>query len=121
MFNKPGTPYPKELLPEGFKYPERYLRISEGLEEHERTDWDYEDANSSGGRLTWELRNIHSEWKNVGDRELIPFAQLMDDAAFFDGTDTSGNPRVICLDLSNKHRTYEFENFDAWLKFAIGN
>lgn len=45
----------------------------------------------------------------------------MDDAAFFDGNDTSGDPRVICLDLSNKHRTYEFENFDTWLKFAIEN
>ena len=66
--------------------------------------------------MSWDLRLSHGDWKNIGNKNLIPFAQLNDDAAFFDGDDTSGNPQVFIIDLGNKNRTYVETDFNAWLE-----
>lgn len=111
--------YPDELLPSGFKYPKRYLQLSKGINFPEGLVWWFDDAETEGGKLSWDLRLSHKEWKNIGARNLIPFSQLNDDAAFFDGDDLSGNPRVIVIDLGNKNRTYEEDDFGVWLAQAL--
>lgn len=113
------TPYPLNLLPNGFKYPEKYLQLSDHLYFSDAFIWWFEDADTEGGKLAWKLRLSYREWKNIGERNLIPFAQLNDDAAFFDGDDTSGDPKVIVIDLGNKQRMYELDNFDIWLREAL--
>ena len=112
---KEFTTYSNKILPSGFQYPVKYLNISKGIDFPRQLVWWFDDAETEGGKLSWELRLNHNDWKAVGGRELIPFAQLNDDAAFFDGTDLSGNPRVIVIDLGNKGRSYELNNFEDWL------
>lgn len=113
--------YAKELLPTGFRYPEKYLQFSVGIDFPEEIDWWFISSNTESGKLGWSLRNIYIEWKNIGNRNLIPFAKLNDYAAFFDGDNITGDPSVIMIDLGNKQHTLEVENFDAWLKIALEN
>ncbi|SIO96656.1 hypothetical protein [Vibrio spartinae] len=116
---KKFTLYTTSILPSGFKYPEHYIQLSKGIDFPENFIWWFEDANMEGGELAWNLRMKYKEWKHIGERNLIPFAQLNDDAAFFDGDDTTGNPRVIVIDLGNKQRSYELESFEDWLNDAL--
>lgn len=112
-------PYDKEQLPEEFKYPEQYLQFSIGIDFPKGIAWWFINSDTDGGRLGWSLRKSYSDWKNIGNRDLIPFARLNDNAAFFDGGDTTGNPRVIVIDLGNKRHSYEVESFSIWLNDAI--
>ncbi|MEF1285951.1 hypothetical protein QTN94_19040 [Vibrio sp. M250220] len=111
--------YPARLLPEKFSYPEKYIRLSEQNDLPSEFVWWFEDANAESGKLAWELRFTYKDWLNIGERNLIPFAQLNDDAAFFDGDDTKGNPNVIVIDLGNKQRSYELPDFESWLDDAL--
>ncbi|WP_330961314.1 hypothetical protein [Photobacterium sp. 53610] len=113
------SPYNANLLPVGFEYPDKYLNISAHNNLPNGFVWWFEDANTEGSKLAWELRSAYKDWFNIGDRNLIPFAQFNDDVAFFDGNDTTGNPRVIVIDLGNKKRSYELLDFDVWLCEAL--
>jgi hypothetical protein len=76
--------------------------------------WWFIDANSKAGELSYS--NRLREGTN-----LIPFAKVDDDRndiACFDGTDTSGNPKVVMRVLDDSGRSYSFENFDSWLTAA---
>ncbi|MDO6685219.1 MULTISPECIES: hypothetical protein [unclassified Agarivorans] len=113
------TPYAKEQLPSGFKYPVLYLKIAEGLEFPKEITWWFDDAITEGGQLSWSLRNTKKEWANLAKKDLIPFAQLNDWKAYFDGSDMSGNPKVIVVDLGNKSVTFEVASFNVWLEKAL--
>ncbi|MFM2483475.1 hypothetical protein [Celerinatantimonas sp. YJH-8] len=115
---KKFTIYDKSQLPKHFSYPEKYIIMSAEANLPEYFEWWFEDADTPAGKLAWNLRHSYKEWKNMKDKNLIPFAQLNDDAAFFDGNDTSGNPKVIVIDLGNTERNYEFCDFDSWFDFA---
>ena len=111
--NKKFKPYSEDVLPKNFTYPQRYLDMACGKEE-KLAIWRCKDAGTPGGDLAWKLRKKYTEWKNIGNRELIPLAQLNDWAAFFDGDCNTGNPKVIVIDLGNKRNSYELADFDAW-------
>jgi len=106
-------------LPAGFKYPSRYLEFAQSVDLPKDFSWWFNDASTEGGQLFWKLRGSFGSWVGLGGRNLIPFAQLNDDAAFFDGDDLSGDPKVIVIDLGNKDRVYERPNFEAWLSDAL--
>lgn len=116
---KSFTPYADEILPPGFKYPKRYLDMSKGIGMTEYTGWDFGNSDTEAGQHGLSLQGHYNRWAIVRGRFLIPFAQCMDDAAFFDGCDTSGDPKVIVLDLGNKERGFELENFDAWVEMTL--
>lgn len=113
------NPYSSEQLPAGFKYPEKYLDLTSAFDLPSDFAWWFQDANTEGGELSWSLRRSYGGWVGLEGRNLIPFAQLNDDAAFFDGDDLDGDPRVIVIDLGNKERVYELSGFDAWLNDAL--
>ncbi|MDU2245625.1 MAG: SMI1/KNR4 family protein [Haemophilus parainfluenzae] len=83
--------YPKEQLPENFKFPQSYIDLlySKAIE------------------------------KLTGVADLISFARDGDWAACFKLTDYSGNPRVYVHDLGNKDNKYECKDFDEWLAEEI--
>lgn len=108
--------YSKEQLPINFTYPDSFLELSENtsvLGSVSNFSWWFEDAQSETGRLAYTLRNEHSNGLN-----LIPFARLFDWAAYFDGDDTSGDPKVYVLDLGDLPHCVELKNFDEWLDKA---
>ncbi len=112
------TPYPENILPSGFIYPQKYLQLAKDLNIPDKFIWWFEDSNTKSGQLAWALRNRYGEWKGVTHQNLVPFAQFNDDAALFDGNDSSGDPKVIIVDLGNKERSYELKNFNEWLHKA---
>ncbi|WP_445570974.1 hypothetical protein [Pseudomonas sp. E102] len=107
--------YSVDQLPAGFKYPSRYLDFAKSIGLPKDFSWWFDDASTEGGQLSWKLRGSYGEWVGLEGRNLIPFAQLNDDAAFFDGDDLSGDPKVVVIDLGNKERVYELPSFEAWL------
>lgn len=107
--------YSAAQLPADFKYPRKYLDFAKSIDLPNDFAWWFDDAGTEGGELSWRLRQSYDAWIGLEGRNLIPFAQLNDDAAFFDGDDLSGDPRVVVIDLGNKERVYELPNFDAWL------
>jgi len=113
------TRYINNQLPKGFKYPDKYLKLSEGINFPKKFSWWFEDATTESGRLAWLLRNSKTDWQYMRDINPIPFAQLNDWKAFFDGNDKSGNPKVIVIDLGNKTTSYEVDSFDTWLDTAL--
>ena len=112
------NPYPKDLLPTKFIYPVKYLEISENpkLVSHNKDyhfRWWFEDAVNEGSKLSYRLRNDKIEGLN-----LVPFAQNGDWLANFDGDDTSGNPRVVVVDLGDLPFHMICEDFADWLTKA---
>ena len=115
------TPYSNERLPNGFRYPERYLRFAHGIGIPAGLIWGFPNDQYGHAANAWRMR-LHwkSEgWKYLTDIDPIPFARNGDWAAFFDGNDHSGDPRVVVADLGNKSNSYRLANFDAWLDRAL--
>lgn len=120
---KPQTsfsPYPKEVLPEGFQYPDSYLAHAKATNYPKFFLWrfiDYEEQ----GKIAWENRHYwQSEgWLYLDKIDPIPFARNGDFAAYFDGNDHSGDPKIIVIDLGNKVYGREYADFKAWLDQAL--
>lgn len=49
---------------------------------------------------------------------MIPFARLFDWAAYFDGDDITGNPKVYVFDLGDMPHHVCFKDFSEWLENA---
>lgn len=103
-----------KILPKDFKYPSSYI----DLVNKELPDID------PWGCFDYMLEHRY-KWinKRYPDRTLVPFTRRYDndDVACFDGTDTSGDPRVIIIhDWASPgwENRGEFENFLEWLDFA---
>lgn len=115
------TPYPAKTLPEGFLYPKSYLCFVDELEVPERLIWDFPDDRFDHAAGEWDFR-LHWKaegWLYLDEIDPIPFARNGDWAAFFDGNDHSGDPRVVVVDLGNKKNSYKLLNFDAWYDKAV--
>lgn len=110
--------YPQNLLPYGFEYPIEYLKISENpkLINHNKKHefrWWFKDFGTESAQLAYKYRNC-----DIPTFNLVPFAQNGEWIASFDGSDQSGNPKVIVIDLDDSPFHTIFENFDEWLAKA---
>lgn len=116
---KSFQPYPEDILPQGFRYPERYLQHAKAIDYPRHLMWGFYDSSSDGS--SWDLRYHWPEkgWVWLQGIDPIPFAQNGDWAAFFDGSDHSGDPKIVVVDLGNKEQGYELANFAAWLEVAL--
>ncbi len=103
--------YPDESLPEGFRYPERFLDMVGKVDTRWYYPWYFTPPNSDAfnDMIEFLARQLN--------RNLVPFASLElgdGDVACFDGSDTSGNPAVIIAILDGSGRSYGFRDFDHW-------
>ena len=108
--------YPKEQLPENFRFPQSYIDLScnmEKINELEYFSWWFENHRDSIIQHSAILEEI------TGVPNLISFARNGDLAACFDLTDCSGNPRVYVYDLGANDPPYEKDSFDGWLSEEI--
>lgn len=119
--SKKTVPYPDEMLPEGFRYPVRYIQLSKGAEFLDRLVWWFPDSQFNHAMKQWKGRHIFSSkgWKLLDEIDPIPFARNGDWAALFNGNDHSGDPRIVVADYGNKRNSYWLPNFDAWLERAF--
>lgn len=116
-----SPPYSAGILPKGFHYPEGYLNLVQNAKKPERLIWDFPDDRYEFARGEWDSRlHWQSEgWLYLDEIDPIPFARNGDWAAFFDGNDHSGDPKVVVVDLGNKRNSYKLANFDAWFDEAL--
>ena len=119
---KSFKPYPQEMLPKGFKYPESYLKLSQSTEsiipdEELGFPWGFENYGTDGSEYAYQHRNRNGLPNEANN--LIPFAHCCEWYAYFDGNDHSGNPRVFVVDLTDLHAHCWCKDFDEWLKDAI--
>lgn len=108
--------YPKEQLPESFKFPQSYIDLSSNMEkinELEYFPWWFESHRDSIIQHSAILEEITSV------PNLLSFARNGDLAACFDLADCSGNPRVYVYDLEANDPPYEKDSFDEWLSEEI--
>ena len=116
--------YPKEQLPENFKFPQSYIDLSsnmmEKINELEYFPWWFEDPDYENSEIEDSVY-LYSKAieKLTGVADLISFARDGDWAACFKLTDYSGNPRVYVHDLGNEANKYECKDFDEWLAEEI--
>ena len=115
--------YPKEQLPENFKFPQSYIDLSSNMEkinELEYFPWWFEDPDYENSEIEDSVY-LYSKAieKLTGVADLISFARDGDLAACFDLTDYSGNPRVYVYDLGTNDPPYEKDSFDEWLSEEI--
>jgi hypothetical protein len=103
-------------LPPGFRFPRSYVSILEQAELPELDPWWFLAENP-------ELATFWAETlkRQFPGRSLIPFAKLDtgDDLAAFDGSDTSGDPKVLYVHAYASpgwECRGEARNFDAWLQ-----
>ncbi len=115
------TPYSEEILPQGFFYPESYLRLAGPAEIPDRLIWWFPNDKFGHAARAWDHRLYwQSEgWLYLDEIDPIPFARNGDWAAFFDGNDHSGDPKVVVVDLGNKKKSYKLPSFDVWLNQAL--
>lgn len=112
------NPFPRSLLPDGFYYPNKYLSIAKNpkLVSHNKSyhfRWWFDDYGTESAELSYQFRG-----QKVPNKNLIPFAQNGDWKAYFDGDDTSGNPQVIVVDLTNLPFHVLLRDFNEWLSIA---
>jgi hypothetical protein len=109
----PFSLYEQSQLPNGFNYPSRLVDVAGSDAFNALYPWWFIDAKSQAGSLFVGF---------IEERNLVPFAKtdLEDDIALFDGSDRSGNPKVVMV-CSTPERSYAYPDFDAWLAAAIAD
>lgn len=107
----------EDILPKGFKYPESFLKI---VNVKNIKDVPYPEPYYFLGEFPDSLRTWDKVIKKqYPKRVLIPFAkdENTDDVFCFDGTDTSGNPKVYQVHTYASEgwedRGY-WDSFDDW-------
>ncbi|WP_425916854.1 hypothetical protein [Acinetobacter sp. TSRC1-2] len=103
--------YSDQELPNHFSYPSLFAEISENSNDINIGNWEFIDARTESGALAYECR------KKEGFN-LVPFARLLDWAAYFDGDDINGDPSVFVFDLGDMPHHIKFKNFKDWLDKA---
>lgn len=108
--------FDEKLLPENFSFPQSYIEFISQEEVPYLEPWWF----------LFEYREDADFWideiaKQYPSRSLIPFAKAgsTDDVACFDGSDTSGNPKVFYVHTfasTGWEDRGDVENFDAWLE-----
>lgn len=114
------TPFSEDVLPAGFRYPGGYLSHAKAMSYPEYFLWWFTNVEEHGQRA-WDNRHLwqFEGWLYLDEIDPIPFARNGDWAAYFDGNDHSGDPKVVVVDLGNKRNSYKLANFDAWLDQAL--
>lgn len=92
-------------------YPSLFVEISQNSNDIDVGNWEFIDARTESGALAYEFR------KKEGFN-LVPFARLLDWAAYFDGDDINGDPSVFIFDLGDMPHHIKFKNFKDWLDKA---
>jgi hypothetical protein len=107
--------FEEDSLPTGFRFPESYLRLlKKPLPDIEPWWW---LAPYKASSIFW-LETLQEQFPY---RTAIPFAKdnRSDDIACFDGTDTSGDPKVLFIHTFCSPGWEDrgtVDNFDEWLK-----
>ena len=113
------TPYPNTILPKGFLYPEGYLEHSREMLYPMKFPWWFTDASAESGK-DWEFRfgKEGKDWASPKGINPIPFARNGELAAYFDGSDHSGDPSIYVVHLPDSVCIAHYDNFAAWLSSA---
>lgn len=112
--------FEETLLPSGFQLPGAYLDIMRLPELPKLTPWWFLGKRKASA-LFW-LSALKEQYPS---RLLIPFAKrddLGDTLAAFDGSDTSGNPRVFHIHAYTEpgwEQRGTWNSFEDWYKQAI--
>ena len=106
-------------LPAGFSYPHAFIYAITSTQSLDLGDWFFISAINKN-RLTW----LDILKKQYPSRLLIPFAKRSssDDVACFDGSDTSGNPKVLYIHAfaaQGWENRGEERDFSAWLSAVL--
>jgi hypothetical protein len=101
----PFSLYDQLQLPCGFIYPAKLIQISRADVFDVNYPWWFVDAASQTGKLFA---------RHVKESNLVPFAKtdLYDDIAFFDGSEKSGNPKIVMV-CSAPKRSYSYPDFQS--------
>ena len=113
--SEPFEVYPEHLLPDGFRYPAKYLRLAATGDYPDIYPWWFISAGSEMGKLSHALRMRDGS-------ALIAFAKVDNDdndIACFDGTDTSGNPNVIMKKSDPDSVGRDYKDFHEWFEAAL--
>lgn len=113
--------YSPEILPFGFSYPDGFIKISEYYNLPDGFIWWFPTDEFDHAAGEWEMRHYYKKkgWMLLDNIDPIPFARNGDWAAFFDGKDHSGDPKVVVVDYGNRKNSYTVANFNAWLDRAM--
>ena len=109
----------ESLLPSGFRVPDAYVQIMHSAELPDLAPWWFLGERKDSA-LFW-LSTLKQQYPS---RLLIPFAKrddLSDTLAAFDGSDTSGNPKVFHIHAYTEpgwEQRGTWNSFDDWLKQA---
>ncbi|WP_371023995.1 SMI1/KNR4 family protein [Luteibacter sp. RCC_6_2] len=113
--------YDKNILPAGFSLPEDYLCFLHDDNLADVDPWWFLGVRKESAEF-W----IHELARQYPGRSLVPFARLAgsDDVACFDGSDLSGNPRVLYIHAFASQgwedRGVECD-FSSWLRSALSD
>lgn len=122
----PVTPYLFQDmdLPEGFQFPEAYLRVVSHRPLPELTPWWFYCEFPEHTKDMFETMNVPRTEEHI----LIPFARYENNSdittACFDGNDASGNPRIYLYNPWTSSRQipwadrYFLASFDTWVEEA---
>ena len=109
------SPYPTEQLPEGFVYPNLFLKLIKKNPCDHYYPWLFIDPD-------WpSMKNIRGKIRKWYKKSVIPFASLElgdGDLACFDADDKSGDPEIVMIIFDGSNRKYGYRNFDHWLEDA---
>lgn len=83
------------------------------VQSDEHFQWWFYEFGTQAAELAFTLRN-----NDIEGFSLVPFAKNGDWLASFDGSDKSGNPKVIVFDLTYLPSLMICNNFDEWLAKA---
>lgn len=105
-----------KLLPESFYFPQSYLAFVSQEDIPYFEPWSFLCKYEVSAKF-W----IDEIAKQYPTRSLVPFAKAgsTDDVVCFDGSDTSGNPKVFYVHTFASpgwEDRGDIENFDAWLE-----
>lgn len=112
----------ESLLPSGFRLPNAYIELIRSPEFPDLTPW-WLLGERKQSALFW-LSTLKEQYPA---RSLIPFAKrddLSDTLAAFDGSDTSGNPRVFHIHAYTEpgwEQRGTWDSFQDWLTQAYSD
>jgi len=114
--------YEESMLPKGFRFPEAYVQLLRSTNIPDLLPWWFLGERKASA-LFW-LSTLKEQYPA---RSLIPFAKrddLGDTLAAFDGSDSSGEPKVFCIHAYTEPGWEErgaWNSFQDWLKQATSD
>ncbi|GMR16929.1 MAG: SMI1/KNR4 family protein [Gammaproteobacteria bacterium] len=108
--------FERELLPDNFSFPQTYIEFISHENIPDLEPWWFLCENEEFAKF-W-MEEIAKQYPS---RKLVPFAKIedTDDVACFDGSDTSGDPKIYYVHTfaaPGWEDRGEVENFATWLE-----